>query len=199
MGRQSITWSHPGCCISNLIVAVESTGRGKCKCSGERLPKGAPKLGVRSHSATSWVQLHCAPQLLAPVLCIGGEAHRAATEAALGTGQDNADPSIEGFDSLPLRDMDTVRAALRQVTVAATAATAATAGGDTGSASRGDSALAPDQAGGNLTGRVAWKFGGHVCYGELLPRQETAAHCFARTHKGNTKTLAKGKTYWWRV
>lgn len=45
-------------------------------------------------------------------------------------------------------------------------------------------------------GKVVWKFGGHKCYGTLLPSKETKTHCYARTHKGNIKTLAKGKDYW---
>ena len=32
--------------------------------------------------------------------------------------------------------------------------------------------------------------------GTLLAARETATHCYARTHKGNVKTLAKGKPYW---
>lgn len=48
-------------------------------------------------------------------------------------------------------------------------------------------------------GKVAWRFGSYLCQGTLLPAQETETHCFARTHKGKTKTLAKGKDYWWRV
>ncbi len=61
MGRQSMTWSHPQCCINRLIVAVEASGRGKCKLTGAPLPKGLPKIGVRSHTATSWVALPGAP------------------------------------------------------------------------------------------------------------------------------------------
>eukprot|EP00548_Thalassiothrix_antarctica_P001701 CAMPEP_0194137646 /NCGR_PEP_ID=MMETSP0152-20130528/7510_1 /TAXON_ID=1049557 /ORGANISM="Thalassiothrix antarctica, Strain L6-D1" /LENGTH=434 /DNA_ID=CAMNT_0038834753 /DNA_START=104 /DNA_END=1408 /DNA_ORIENTATION=- len=45
-------------------------------------------------------------------------------------------------------------------------------------------------------GKVQWKFGGYTCYGTLLPQKETLTHCYARTHKGNIKTLAKGKNYW---
>ena len=45
-------------------------------------------------------------------------------------------------------------------------------------------------------GKVVWKFAGHKCYGTLLPAKETKTHCYARTHKGNVKTLAKGKDYW---
>lgn len=47
------------------------------------------------------------------------------------------------------------------------------------------------------TGQVAWKFAGHVCYGILIPKSETATHCYAKTHKGNIKTLAKGLPSWW--
>ena len=47
------------------------------------------------------------------------------------------------------------------------------------------------------TGRVAWKFGGHICFGVLLAGRETPTHCYAKTHKGNVKTLTKGKGYWW--
>ena len=46
-------------------------------------------------------------------------------------------------------------------------------------------------------GNVAWKFGGHICFGILIASRETKTHCYARTHKGNIKTLTKGKDYWW--
>ena len=49
------------------------------------------------------------------------------------------------------------------------------------------------------SGKVCWRFAGSLCYGVLLPAQETASTCYARTHKGKTKTLAKGGAYWWRV
>ena len=37
-------------------------------------------------------------------------------------------------------------------------------------------------------GRVCWRFAGCLCYGTLLPAQESDTTCYARTHKGNTKT-----------
>ena len=46
-------------------------------------------------------------------------------------------------------------------------------------------------------GRVCWRFAGHLCFGALLPAQETKTHCYARTHKGNTKILTKGGSSWW--
>merc|ERR1711990_1226872 len=46
-------------------------------------------------------------------------------------------------------------------------------------------------------GAVEWKWGSMLCSGILLPSKETSTHCYAKTHKGNVKTLAKGKAYWW--
>ena len=48
-------------------------------------------------------------------------------------------------------------------------------------------------------GRVCWMFAGKQCYGTLLPARETASMCYARTHKGNVKTLTKGGAYWWMI
>jgi hypothetical protein len=44
MGRQSLTWSHPSCFLSNMVAATETTGRGRCKATGLNLQKGQPKL-----------------------------------------------------------------------------------------------------------------------------------------------------------
>jgi hypothetical protein len=46
-------------------------------------------------------------------------------------------------------------------------------------------------------GQVAWKFAGHTCYGILISSSETETHCYAKTHKGNIKTLTKGGSSWW--
>ena len=35
--------------------------------------------------------------------------------------------------------------------------------------------------------------------GTLLPAQESDTTCYARTHKGNTKTLTKGNASWWML
>jgi hypothetical protein len=48
----------------------------------------------------------------------------------------------------------------------------------------------------NAKGPVTWKFGAYLCHGTLLPSRETKTHCYARTHKGNIKTLKKGGAYW---
>ena len=43
----------------------------------------------------------------------------------------------------------------------------------------------------NSKGPVTWKFGAYLCHGTLLPSKETKTHCYARTQKGNIKTLKK--------
>jgi len=48
------------------------------------------------------------------------------------------------------------------------------------------------------SGTVQWRFGAGVAKGELMPEQETDTMCYARTEKGNTKALGKGKDYWWK-
>ena len=48
-------------------------------------------------------------------------------------------------------------------------------------------------------GKVCWRFAGALCFGTLLAAQETTERCFARTHKGNTKTLTKGSASWWML
>ena len=49
------------------------------------------------------------------------------------------------------------------------------------------------------SGKVCWRFAGVLCYGVLLPAQESVSTCYARTHKGKTKTLTKGGASWWMV
>ena len=190
MGRQSMTWSHPQCCIAKLCVAVEATGRGKCKLTGQALPRGQPKLGVRSHTATSWVVLAGTASVLAPVLRVVPTAQQARVLALLGSAA-GASPTIEGFDSLSADHAAAVVVALQSAaaTVKATSSKV--------ESTTPDQQTSPSLQSGKLTGRVAWKFGGATCYGDMIPSRETATHCYATTHKGNVKTLAKGKSYWW--
>ena len=229
MGRQSMTWSHPKCCITNLIVAVESTGRGKCKLTGDRLVAGAPKLGVRSHTATSWINIVSGGSagagagggvgavtgnvsaVLAPVLSVVPTVDQAAVDEVLGAiagGAGGGTCTIEGFDELGDEEHETIvmnalqqavtkASEIKETAIAAAAATAE-GGADVKPAA---AAAAADGGGSNgrLTGKVAWKWGSHTCYGKLVKSRETKAHCYATTHKGNIKTLAKGKDYWWQV
>ena len=48
-----------------------------------------------------------------------------------------------------------------------------------------------------VSGRVEWRWASLVCSGTLIASRETSTHCYARTRKGNIKTLTKGKSYWW--
>lgn len=45
-------------------------------------------------------------------------------------------------------------------------------------------------------GIAKWKFGERWYEGPLLPKMETATHCYARTHNGNIKMLSKRSKNW---
>ena len=191
MGRQSMTWSHPQCCIKRLIVTIEATGRGKSKLTGASLPKGLPKIGVRSHTATSWITLPECAHVLCPILRIVPDAERDRVQTLLGS--DGVPPAIEGYDDLGEEHAAAVREALQCVYATSAAG---------GKGSKAESGTPPQSSlgsgdGKKLTGRVAWKFGGATCYGTMIPSRETDTHCYATTHKGNVKTLKKGAQYWW--
>lgn len=211
VGRQAMTWQCPACLVGGLSARVELTGRGRCKVTGWPLAKGAPKLGVTSHSATAWLSLAAAPKALAPVLACLGSTRAAAAALAAATGLDNGGDG----GALPPDAAVALRAALLREAERKLDGGAAAAAGDApdgadvardappAAAASADAATDASQpARGRrtgATGRVCWRFGGFLCYGALLPASETETQCFARTHKGNTKTLAKGKDYWWRV
>jgi hypothetical protein len=203
VGRQAITWQRPGCLISGLSVEVEQSGRCKCKHSGEYLTAGAYKLGVHSHTAVSWVSFASAPAVLAPVL-----AQLGSTEEAL--------KAIQSCDALSAKEFDEVReevlAKTRLLLSGETIKEASTPVKEEAAPVKEDSEASSKKASiaserrqpengkkTNTSGKVCWKFGGSLCYGILMPKQETSEHCYAKTHKGNTKTLAKGKDYWWML
>lgn len=187
MGRNSVVWSHPKCCINRLIVAREPSGRSKCKVTGQALQKGQPKIGFRAHTATAWVGVERAASVIAPVLLVMPETDRQATTDALCGGP----PKIDGFVSLTAPEQKLVQAALSHLM--ATSKSSSAMARDKSGATPGT----PPQTNKMMSGRVAWKFGGATCFGDLLPNRETVTHCYARTHKGNVKTLTKGKSYWW--
>lgn len=193
MGRQSMTWSHPQCCIQKLTVAVEASGRGKCKLTGAPLPKGVPKIGVRSHTATSWVALPGCASVLAPVLRVVPYTQRESVHTLLGAGR--VPPAIEGYQGLSEEHAEVVREAL-QGACAVVPSDDAAIKSESGTPPQ---SVQPSEDSKKLSGRVAWKFGGSTCYGTMIPSRETDTHCYATTHKGNTKTLKKGSQYWWMV
>jgi len=184
MGRQSVTWQHPTCFASNLSVAVDATGRAKCQATSEPFVKGEPKIGFNSHKSTRWVRLEIAWKLLQPVVellsvfdptDISGLSELSDTQQQMVTSQ---------LCESTRREDHVERKQHRDATAAAPAEAAS------------QPALGVKT---ETNGKAEWKFGGQVFQGELIPDRETGTHCFARTHKGNTKTLAKGKDYWYVV
>lgn len=162
---------HPECFITLLKVAEEASGRGKCQVSSEQFQKGEWKLGLTSHSATKWINLEAAPQVLQPVQAV----------------IDHLNPTlIAEFDRLPEEAKERLIDRLSAHSSPSMSPTLAAS----------DEPLPTDGASKKSKGKVSWKFGGRLFEGELIPSKETATHCFARTHKGNIKTLAKGKSYW---
>ena len=151
--------------------------------------------------------------VLAPVLSVVPTVDQAAVDEVLGAmagGAGGGTCTIEGFDELgdeeheaivmnALQQAVTKASEIKEAAIAAAAATAE--GGADVKPAAAAAAAAADGGGSNgrLTGKVAWKWGSHTCYGKLVKSRETKTHCYATTHKGNIKTLAKGKDYWWQV
>jgi hypothetical protein len=188
MGRQAVTWQHPACFTSKIHVIAEASGRGKCKASGEQFCKGEIKIGLTSHTNTVFVKPEAVPSLLAPVFTVVPDFKIA---------------DIQGLDDLSKLEKVTVKEAFMMLTlltapVEVTEVKEEEEKAPQEATSRPESPQQP-KAGKKTSakGRVAWRFGGSICFGSLLPQQETGTHCYARTHKGNTKTLAKGRDYWW--
>lgn len=217
VGRNAITWQRPRCLLQNLCVVYEKSGggRGRCKSTNRSFSKGQPKVGIRCHTATSYYHVDAVGSVLANVVALmGTDPNRKSDGFEVGI------DDIDGNQKLSEEDRAAVAAVLETVF-----GNAAGGGGSGGgkeespspvpSAGRkrrdteqdeddGDSEIEeagkPERPGvGTVSrtgGRVEWKFGGRNCYGTLIPNKETKTHCYARTHKGNTKTLAKGKDYW---
>jgi len=186
MGRQAVTWQHPECFGNGIQVAVEETGRGKCKATSQGFSKGEVKLGLTSHTNTIWLKLSAVDAVLPPALLLT-----------------NFDYSkMKGMDSLTDAQRRAVKDTLKMATSGKvdTECEALPEKQEVPPVEEDTEVQLPQPDEGTKTmtkGRVAWRFGGSICYGSLLPKQETSTHCFARTHKGNTKTLAKGRDYWW--
>jgi hypothetical protein len=146
-----------------------------------------PGQGLRSHTATSWLSLGCVSAVLAPLVHVAPPAASAAVCAALGTaegaGAVGGVPKLEGFAQLAPAHQAAVSTALRAAATegggvdppnSSSSSSGAMHGLD--SKTTGDAAAPASPDTQRKQGRVAWRFGGHLCYGELLPRQETATH-----------------------
>lgn len=210
MGRQSMTWQCVPCYLNNLVVSYEKTGRSKCQLTGRNFSVKEVRVGGRSHTKTLLYTVESVRKVLEMVVrwmplpqLLQGE------EEILNINR------IEGSDALASSDFEDVQVMLTAVK----AIWHMQAGGgcvpEKSTAVRNllpdkdnetilkpmmkdidDGGRPPVGAKSGVKGEVEWKFGGHLCRGRLLPSKETRTHCFARTHKGNIKTLAKGKSYW---
>ena len=215
VGRQVVVWQHPACFLRGLQVTTEMSGRGKCKQTKAKFAVGEHRISAQAHTTTVHMKLSAAPVLLRPVYAALPEEAKASHMVH----------TIEGFEQLLPDQQRALHDGMRQETTAGTeertrtrtraASYAGAAGQSSSSSQQGDGALKKDDvriakasratsAGqprlgevSKSTGRVCWRFAGKLCFGTLLSAKETADTCYARTHKGNIKTLAKGGGYWW--
>ena len=208
VGRQAITWQCPGCFLGNLVVTVEASGRGYCKISNEAFNKGEAKLGARSHSATTYFKIDAAVPLLEAVAeQVAQQQGVAALESILRI------EDLEGHEKLGSGARADVEALFTRTTQKLSSDAGEKEPKDASdgvtkestkpqkdkASARADSAMESQPEVGvksGVKGRVEWKWGGMVCSGILIPSRETNTHCYAKTHKGNVKTLTKGKNYW---
>ena len=202
MGRNAVTWQHVRCFLQNITVGVATNSRSRCKFSGELFQSGDLRFGMRSHTATSWVSLDFLQPALQDITRHCGSDVKLRQFFTQG--------DVDGLEALNGPEKKKVKAALQMClknTKPVPEKVSPRANRNTASkVSKGKKKAVPSNPVDlqpemgkktNAKGKVAWKFGGHVCFGVLLAGRETKTHCYAKTHKGNVKTLAKGKDYWW--
>jgi hypothetical protein len=212
MGRNAITWQKPQCFVENLIVGKEVSGRGVCKKTEEKIAKGAVKVGFRSHTATSWVLPGAVAGVMKPLAkcglkmpavdgidgaaalsadelqALGKSLAKAGFKAATGKGKTASKKAATGKGKTAPTKAPAVKKTIAKPAPAKATAAAKKAAGKAGS-------KVGEKVG---SGTVQWRFGAGVAKGVLMPAQETDTMCYARTEKGNTKALGKGKDYWWK-
>lgn len=184
------TWSHPAC-FTSLIALNRDSGRGKCKITSYKFNLNEIKVTCTSHTATVNMCVTAAAKILDDVIKEYPSYSVSSLIATLGDISAEEESSIrEAFQS-PSKGKITV----------VTPEDSEMHDDDEDKDKIKTSLTKQDQpAVGVKTGtkgQVAWKFAGHTCYGILIPKNETATHCYAKTHKGNMKTLAKGLASWW--
>jgi len=209
VGRNAVTWQRPQCVLQNLCCLYSSGGKGKCKASNVPFAKGQLKIGIRSHTATSYYCMESIGVILSNIVSL------MRTEDGFEDFKLTID-NIDGYEKLLKEDCDKLQFVLKTAFQAQNGQEVRLVPEDTKTISPSMSSVKQDLQGKvknnkrdalkgdqprtgvktGMKGRVQWKFGGRSCYGALIPRMETGTHCYARTHKGNIKTLAKGKDYW---
>ena len=197
MGRNSVTWQHPICFLNNIKVGNATNSRTKCKYSNVLFHSGDLRVGLRSHTATSWVTVESAMKLLQQMRNIVAKI---------------TVENLEGFSTLSCEeDQNRIRSLFDTLSKQEEMQpSGATNNGSGRKAKRAKKIMKTKNAAKNENNgqpklgektmskdNVAWRFGGHLCFGVLIATRETKTHCYARTHKGNIKTLTKGKDYWW--
>ena len=184
VGRAVTVWQHPRCFADNVVVTVESSGRGKCKQTKVGFTVGEAKLSCTAHTTTA----HFKPAAVAAQI-------RQVFALAAGRKVE----SIEGFKQLSAEDARALRDGVPARAAAPEPELELEATPSQAVALKEEGAPAQPAKGSvsRAKGKVCWRFAGHLCYGSLLPAQESKTHCYARTHKGNTKTLTKGGASWW--
>jgi hypothetical protein len=205
VGRQVTVFQHPACFWQGLSITNEASGRTKCKHTKTTFARGENRLSASAHTSTAHIKLAAAPSLLRPVYAALPESERPALD------------TIEGFETLDAVERRAFEVAMtRVVDPASSPADADNAPTPSQEEASAEEAAAPFQKNAKTVdrgskkqppagkvskakGKVCWMFAGKQCYGTLLAGRETANMCYARTHKGNTKTLSKGGTYWWML
>jgi hypothetical protein len=204
VGRQAMTWQCPECFLNNLTCGYETSGRTRCKATDAAFVKGELKVGARSHTAKAFYKMSAIGSVLGSVVAFMLSHNSKLPNDFLQV------QNIEGHEKLSPSDRSSLQSVLNNVSgkqqsssetqnlsVKRTKVDDKKVKGETEEKAEKSMEQQPKLGSkSGAKGRVQWKFGGHTCYGTLLPSQETKTHCFARTHKGNTKTLAKGKDYW---
>lgn len=166
---------------------------------------GERRLSASAHTSTAHMKLEAAPGLLRPVYAALTQGERPALDEindfvlldaeerrAFENAMANVDqkmmPAIDIDDASSLTTVKEEEEEKDQIS---------TSQGKVKQQRGKDSKQPPIGKVAKAKGRVCWMFAGKQCYGTLLPARETASMCYARTHKGNTKTLTKGGAYWW--
>jgi len=232
-GRQAVTWQCVECFLTNFICVYEVSGRSRCKLSGENFAKGELKVGVRSHSATSFYKIEqyvdgsgssAFEQVIGWVLSRWRAImHLSPDQIARVNSTILQIEHMEGSEDFKLVDRAKFESLFSCISSQFLKAPVALNAPDICDMKRKEENHKvmpiegpPKKDDHNLSvislsskvkqpklgvkvgakGKVEWKFAGHTCKGHLKPARETKTHCFATTHKGNEKTLAKGKLYW---
>merc|ERR1712028_279818 len=219
VGRNAMTWQHPICSLKNIVVGYERSNqkKGRCKATNVVFCKDDLKIGIKCHTAKSYYHLDTVRPVLDRILVSSiNDDNRDGFKLTI--------DRVEGNEKLTEDDNEKLNSLLKNLyeekkkeRVVTEGESSSDSNDDDDSNSTANKAVAAavtynvrhikqkrheqqdqPQVGkkSGANGKVEWKWCGQKCYGTLLPSKETKTHCYARTHKGNIKTLAKGKEYW---